>query len=159
MRLDLDFPVVESQYKSPEGSPSWFAKRFPSLAFYRRIVKIVFSASSKSKKGTYGDKEWVGSSYNTIKALEAVGIEVSMENLENLHSVDGPCVFVGNHMSTLETFVLPYFIAPHRAVTFVVKKSLVEYPVFKHVMISRDPVVVGRENPREDLKSMMGWWI
>jgi 1-acyl-sn-glycerol-3-phosphate acyltransferase len=40
-------------------------------------------------------------------------------------------------MSTLETFVLPYLIAPHRPMTFVVKKSLVEYPVFKHVMRAR----------------------
>jgi len=33
------------------------------------------------------------------------------------------CVFIGNHMSILETFVLPCLIQPHRDVTFVVKES------------------------------------
>ena len=46
-------------------------------------------------------------------------------------------------------------IRPYRRVTFVVKESLIEYPLFKHVMISRDPVVVGRTNPRRDLQRVM----
>jgi 1-acyl-sn-glycerol-3-phosphate acyltransferase len=58
-------------------------------------------------------------------------------------------------MSTLETFVLPVIIAPIRDTTFVVKQSLVEYPVFKYVMRSRNPVTVGRLNPRDDLKAVL----
>jgi len=58
-------------------------------------------------------------------------------------------------MSVLETLVLPCIIQPFREATFVVKKSLVDYPVFKHVMRSRDPVLVGRKDPREDLLSVM----
>jgi len=40
-------------------------------------------------------------------------------------------------------------------VTFVVKESLLNYPVFKHVMRSRNPVAVTRTNPRQDLKTVM----
>ena len=58
-------------------------------------------------------------------------------------------------MSTLETFVLPCIIQPYRDVTFIVKRELIEYPVFKHVMIHRDPIVVGRVNPRDDLKAVL----
>jgi 1-acyl-sn-glycerol-3-phosphate acyltransferase len=58
-------------------------------------------------------------------------------------------------MSTLETFVLPAIIAPFRDTTFVVKQSLIDYPVFRYVMRSRDPVTVGRTNPREDLKAVL----
>ena len=39
--------------------------------------------------------------------------------------------------------------------TFVVKKSLVSLPVFGAVMRSRDPIVVGRTNPREDLTAVL----
>jgi 1-acyl-sn-glycerol-3-phosphate acyltransferase len=46
-------------------------------------------------------------------------------------------------------------IVPRRDVTFVVKESLITYPLFGHVMRSRHPVVVGRENPREDLRVVM----
>jgi 1-acyl-sn-glycerol-3-phosphate acyltransferase len=35
-----------------------------------------------------------------------------------------------------------------------VKQSLLEYPVFRHVMRSRDPIAVNRTNPREDLKTV-----
>jgi 1-acyl-sn-glycerol-3-phosphate acyltransferase len=58
-------------------------------------------------------------------------------------------------MSALETFILPAIIQPLKDVTFVVKKSLVDYPVFKHVMRSRDPIAVSRENPRDDFKAVM----
>jgi 1-acyl-sn-glycerol-3-phosphate acyltransferase len=65
------------------------------------------------------------------------------------------CVYVGNHMSILETFVLPCLIRPYRKVTFVVKKSLMEYPFFGPILQSRDPIVVGRVNPRQDLKTVL----
>ena len=58
-------------------------------------------------------------------------------------------------MSMLETMVLPAIIQPIRDVTFVVKKSLLEYPVFRHVVRARDPIAVSRENPREDFKTVM----
>ena len=30
-----------------------------------------------------------------------------------------------------------------------------DLPVFKHIMRSRDPIVVGRQNPKEDLKAVL----
>jgi 1-acyl-sn-glycerol-3-phosphate acyltransferase len=58
-------------------------------------------------------------------------------------------------MSTLETFALPCLLNSEKKLTYVVKKELVDYPVFKHIMRSRDPVVVGRSNPRDDFKTVM----
>jgi 1-acyl-sn-glycerol-3-phosphate acyltransferase len=39
--------------------------------------------------------------------------------------------------------------------TFIVKDSLMQYPVFKHVLATLDPIVVGRVNPRQDLRTVM----
>jgi 1-acyl-sn-glycerol-3-phosphate acyltransferase len=50
--------------------------------------------------------------------------------------------------------VLPAIISQFKDSTFVVKQSLVDYPVFKHIMRSRDPITVGRTNPRDDLKAV-----
>jgi 1-acyl-sn-glycerol-3-phosphate acyltransferase len=58
-------------------------------------------------------------------------------------------------MSTFETFVLPAIVEPVKDTTFVVKQSLMTYPVFGPVMRSRKPVTVGRENPRDDLTAVM----
>ena len=58
-------------------------------------------------------------------------------------------------MSTLETVTLPIIIHPIRKVTFIIKQDLLEYPIFKHIMLARDPIAVGRTNPRQDLKAVM----
>jgi 1-acyl-sn-glycerol-3-phosphate acyltransferase len=58
-------------------------------------------------------------------------------------------------MSTLETMILPGIISPLRKVTFVVKDSLVRHPLFGDVMRSRDPIVVGRTDPRKDFEAVM----
>jgi 1-acyl-sn-glycerol-3-phosphate acyltransferase len=37
-------------------------------------------------------------------------------------------------------------------VVFITKKELTSYPVFGPINSARNPIIVGRENPREDLK-------
>jgi 1-acyl-sn-glycerol-3-phosphate acyltransferase len=51
--------------------------------------------------------------------------------------------------------VLPSLINPVRRCTFVIKPSLMGYPVFGPVMRSRDPIVVTRDNPRQDLQTVL----
>ena len=148
--------LAEGSYRSEEKSIGGVAGCFPSLAYYPKMIGIVQRAARLAKKGRYDAEQWIESSLYTIAALESVGVRFSIENIGAFSSLEPPCVFVGNHMSTLETFALPCMIRPYRKVTFVVKKSLVEYPFFKHVMLSQDPIVVGRENPREDLRAMLG---
>lgn len=142
-------------YTSPYRNLSWFTRTFPSPIFYPKMIRIIFRASKKGKRSMYDGRAWIESSRAICSALESVGVRLKIENVSLLAKLDAPCVFVGNHMSTLETFVLPSIIQPHRPVTFVVKRSLVEYPVFKHVLIARDPVVVERQNPRDDYKTVM----
>ena len=150
---DLRFKT--DSYATPPRAVPLLARLAPSLYFYTHVVKIVFQASSLAKKGRYGTPEWCTSSISTLRALEAVGIRVEISGIDKFRAVEGPCVFIGNHMSTLETFVLPVIIAPIKDATFVVKQSLVDYPIFKHVMRSRNPITVGRMNPREDLKAVL----
>ena len=89
-------------------------------------------------------------------ALEKAGVMFEISGMDNLRRFDGPAVFIGNHMGTLETMVLPCLIQPIKSTTFVVKQSLITMPVFGPVMRSRDPVLVGRVNPREDLRAVLG---
>ena len=108
-----------------------------------------------ARRGEYDDEQWVRTSFKVLKDLESLGTVTQIEGLEHIRQLDTPCVFVANHMSTLETMVLPAIIQPIREVTFVVKKSLLEYPFFKHIAAARNPIAVARENPREDLKAVI----
>lgn len=142
-------------YRTASRRVSWFARTFPTQSFYRTFFGIVYRASAKARRGNYDSVEWARSSHEVLAALESVGVQAEFTGVEHLRQLNSPCVFIANHMSMLETTVLPTVIQPVREVTFVVKQSLLDYPVFRHVMRSRDPIAVTRDNPREDFKAVM----
>ncbi|HXF62254.1 MAG TPA: lysophospholipid acyltransferase family protein [Caldilineaceae bacterium] len=150
-------PITDlaGQYTTPPRTTAWLARAFPSLLFYTRFLRLVFWASGLARRGAYHDEEWHASSLAVLQALESVGVHIQITGLHHLRSVEGPCVLVANHMSTLETIVLPGIVQPIKDVTFIVKRGIVEYPVFKHIMLARDPIVVDRINPRADLTRVL----
>jgi len=141
----------------PGRRRSLFSRVFlsPKFSFYPQFFFIIWLNSRRAKKGLYGSREWAESSLDVMRALENVGVRIEITGMNNIKRFEGPAVFIGNHMSTLETMVLPCIIQPVKETTFIVKKSLLTMPVFGHVMRSRDPVVVGRVNPREDLRTVL----
>ncbi|MDO3378707.1 lysophospholipid acyltransferase family protein [Geoalkalibacter halelectricus] len=143
---------TDDVYLTDPRAASPLCRRLPSLCYYTRLAGIVYGASRKAKQGRLSDDAWVVASWRVVEALERVGVRLAIEGVEHLRNNPGPWVMVGNHMSTLETFVLPALVLPHSPLTFVVKRSLVEYPIFRHVMISRKPILVDRVNPRDDFK-------
>jgi len=142
-------------YRTKTVRASLLARLFPGINFYSNLTRIVFRSSAQAKHGRYGDEEWAKSSCEVMQMLEEVGITFEIIGVDNFSGLVGPCVFIGNHMSALETFVLPGIIEPFKDVTFVVKQSLIDYPVFRYVMRSRNPIIVGRTNPRDDLRAVL----
>lgn len=147
---------VLTDYYSKPGSGPLAARLFPSLYFYLRLaagpVQWIFR---RGLKGQCDDAAWTHASAWVSDILEESGCRLEIEGQANLCRNPGPCVFVGNHMSTLETFILPSIIRPRKCVTFVVKSSLVKMPLFGNVMRSRDPIVVERKNPRKDFEAIV----
>ena len=148
-------PLTFNKYDSAEIRPGLFARMFPTLRFYAHMLRVVWVSGNLAKQHNYSGDSWVTSSLGMLDALEMAGVRVHVEGVEKFIGLDSPCVFIGNHMSTLETFILPCLIQPHKDVTFVVKESLVNYPHFGWVLRARDPVVVKRQNPREDLATVL----
>lgn len=128
---------------------------FPSLFFYLHLLYTVYRASRLARKGRYNGSDWTESSYEVMQHLENVGVRIEIYGIENVVAASGPVVIIGNHMSMMETLLLPVMIQPIKPVTFVVKESLLSYPVFKYVMRSRNPISVTRTNPRQDLKTVL----
>lgn len=142
-------------YLTSPRTLSFLSRISPNLGFYAPMIWIVFKAGCNAMRNQYDGEAWTQSSEGIAHALESVGCRIEATGLEHFRSLEGPCVFIGNHMSTLETFVLPSMIQPWKDVTFVVKESLLKYPFFGPVLGSREPIVVGRSNPREDLVAVL----
>lgn len=144
-------------YDSPEKPPNlreWIL-RDNWFYFLLKYGMIVLRTRKQAMNNLYGKKEWTDSSFEIFRLIEKIGGLFKITGMENIMKVSEPVIFLSNHMSTLETMVFPCIIAPHRDVTFVVKESLVRHPLFGAVMRSRNPIVVGRTDPRKDFETVM----
>jgi 1-acyl-sn-glycerol-3-phosphate acyltransferase len=145
-------------YDTPEDKPRLLLDRLflnSRWYFIGGYVAEIIRTRSIAMAGLYDRYVWADSSYRVFQLAEDIGGRFHLRGLENLRSCRPPLVIISNHMSTLETFVLPCIIAPIIEVTFIVKDSLVRHPLFGPIMRSRDPIVVKRGNPREDFQTVM----
>lgn len=122
---------------------------------YSRFVGTVFRSRKLIKENRYGNENWAETSLDVMRSVEAVGGRFEVRGIDNLRNAEGPLVIVANHMSALETFVLPCLVTPIKPTTFVVKAKLMKGLFFGKIMKSRDPIVVGRESAREDMEIVL----
>ncbi|MBK7979946.1 MAG: 1-acyl-sn-glycerol-3-phosphate acyltransferase [Ignavibacteriae bacterium] len=155
MKNYSNYPEILANNDGYQTDPKIQKPFFESFLFYAKLIKIVNFANGQTKKNIYDRYNWVASSIAVLRAVESIGIKISVKGMKNLTGFEGPAVIIGNHMSTMETLLLPSFIQPIKSVIFVIKKELVDFPLFGPVAAARHPIIVGRTNPREDLKIVM----
>jgi len=144
----------DTQTKVHPGFLKWVL-RDNWFYFLSQYAIIVLRTRREALNNVYGKKQWADSSFEVFRLIEKIGGEFHITGMENIAKSSEPVVFISNHISTLETMVFPGLIAPRRDVTFVVKDSLVNHPLFGPVMRSREPVIVGRTDPRKDFETVM----
>lgn len=145
-------------YHTPADLPRSWPDRLAlntRLWFQYSFVRLTFSTRAEAIRGTYDTRRWVETSQEVFRLIEQCGGRFHITGLDHLRDCPGPAIILSNHMSVLETMVFPGIIQPLREVTFVVKDSLVRHPIFGSVMRTRDPIVLHRSNPRDDLKIVM----
>jgi 1-acyl-sn-glycerol-3-phosphate acyltransferase len=145
-------------YHTPEKESFSIIEKFrldSSLYFTYKYASIVLRTRKEAIRKLYDTKAWTDSSFEIFRFIEKAGGIFHITGMENITRSPGSVLFISNHMSTLETMILPSIIGPHKELTFVVKESLVKHPLFGDVMRSRNPIVVGRTDPRKDLEAVM----
>lgn len=145
-------------YHTPEKEHLGFKEKIllnNSLYFNLKYAGVVLRTRRDAIRNVYDTKAWTDSSFDIFRFIEKTGGKFHITGMENITKSTGPVLFISNHMSTLETMIFPGVIGPHRELTFVVKESLVKHPLFGHVMRSRNPIVVGRTDPRKDFEAVM----
>lgn len=125
------------------------------LYFTLNYAYVVLRTRREAIRKQYDTKAWTDSSFEILRFIEKTGGVFHITGMENITKPAGSVLFISNHMSTLETMILPSIIGPLKELTFVVKESLVKHPLFGDVMKSRNPIVVGRSDPRKDLEAVM----
>ena len=148
---------TEHGYQSPDRRfllanhlPGW-----SEFIFYTRIALAFLAAGLAGRRDTLTNERWLRASLTCIKAIESAGGRLNVSGLENLGEHKGPLVYIANHMSILETVILPSFTLAFNDVTFIIKDELRRYPVIGWVMQALDFISVQRKNPREDLKVVL----
>jgi 1-acyl-sn-glycerol-3-phosphate acyltransferase len=151
--------LIESHaYCTPEDvDRSLWHRMFGRLdiVYKAAIMGIVIRGGRMARRGEWNRDSWLNLSLDVWRAVENCGGRLNVSGCENLQKLDGPAVIVSNHMSVLETFAIPAIVLPFQHMTFVVKESLLRVPLFKDVMMGVNPISLGRENPREDLKRLL----
>lgn len=154
--LPVDKFLTGNTYRSAVVHADFFSKIFPSLSFYARLVAgPIRWLYVRAVTGRFDNAAWAYASIWTTELMESTGCAITIEGMDCITREASPCVFVANHMSTLETFMLPGILCPRRPITFVVKKSLTTMPVFGPIMRASSPIVVNRVNSREDFAAVL----
>lgn len=150
--------TASDEYHTREDTPHFWLDTITGrtrYVFTALFLKTVFQSRSLARQGKYNSATWIDTSHDIFTSVERCGGRFHITGLDNLRHLNGPALILSNHMSTLETMIFPGIIQPLVQITFVVKDALVKHWAFKDVMLSRDPIVLSRENPREDLKIVM----
>ena len=136
----------------------FLVKRFyiwATLIYYTQLFNIILTESLTASKIPYEGKTWAKGSLGVLKIVESAGGEFHISGLKALSGHKGPVVYVANHMSLLDTLVLPCILLAFSKVTFVVKEGLLKYPVLGTIIRAIHPIAVTRENPRQDLRTVL----
>jgi 1-acyl-sn-glycerol-3-phosphate acyltransferase len=147
----------EFGYQSPakDSFPGQHVPGWLPFIYYFRLVRNLMIASGVARSGGLDNEKWAVFSHNTIKIVESVGARLSITGLKGISHHHGPLVFIANHMSLLETFILPSIALAFNKVTFVIKKELLHYPVLGSIFRALNLIAVSRRNPRQDLKVVL----
>jgi 1-acyl-sn-glycerol-3-phosphate acyltransferase len=147
----------DNAYATDKSRATRWLRSMPGLTprFYASMFSIVNRSRRQALAGVYDEEAWAVSSQDIFRTIESYGGHFDITGIEHLRNLKAPAVFIGNHMSTLETFVLPGLLVPYTRLCFVLKSDLTEMPVFGPVARATNPITVSRNNSRSDLGIVM----
>ncbi|MFZ1397013.1 MAG: lysophospholipid acyltransferase family protein [Candidatus Promineifilaceae bacterium] len=150
--------IPDDSYHTPTNTPRhWLDRLFlgSRVALHGLFVWEIVKARWLVARNQYDRAAVAATSYAVFKMAEGCNGRFHITGLENVRNLTEPVVFVSNHMSSLEGNIFNCLLLPYLDVTYVIKESLTRYPVFGPVIDSRQPITVGRANPREDLQKVL----
>ena len=146
-------------YESPPD-----AVRRPPLGSFRAwwrfyavgLGGLIRNGSRHVRAHSFQQRHFAILSHRMVANAEATGATVQFEGFLHLSALGGrPAVIVANHMSLVETMILPGGLFAFNDVSVVAKRSLTRYPGFGPILASVRPILLDRKNPRQDLADVL----
>ena len=139
------------------GRAAWWRHLGPvaNLVYYLYLGYVVVRSGVTAWRGRLDDASWAFQSHSLLWRLEWLGARFHITGLEHLRACQGGAVLVANHMSALETVVLPGQVLPFLPCVFVVKEALLRYPFFGRILRATVSIAITRKNPRADLEKVL----
>ena len=151
------YQFPKDEYRTPPEQKRRWGDRL-SLGtrtyFMAQIIRI-FAQSGRDSTGRYNAQLFTRTSHQIMSAIEGCGGRFHIQGIDHVRALDEPAIYACNHMSALENFVLPGLILPFHEVSFVIKASLLQYPIFGNFLKGVNPIALERTNPREDLQKVI----
>lgn len=124
---------------------------FQSLMWRSYIHSWLWSAESDFRK-----VGWPRLSFEVLRNAERSGGVVHIEGFRALDALGGaPAVVVCNHVSALETYFLPSILCAWNDVAYILKQSLLRYPIVGRCIRAIKPIPVTRKSPVADLRAVL----
>jgi len=145
-------------YTTPPDAPRSRADRLLGRFdwWYHLRNVVTFAAAGRcARRGGYDSRRFQADSCRMLRNVEACGGRVSIAGMERLREMSRPAVFVSNHMSLIETTVLPLLLLSRGPYVTVVKEELLRFPAMGAVLKAVGVIAVTRSDPREDLRRVL----
>lgn len=114
----------------------------------------VITCGRLARNGMLTDALWAEKCLQAMQCVERCGGQVDIV-IEPGVAEAVPCVYAANHMSVLETVILPAILLAFAHPAVVVKESLLRYPALHHILKATGVISVSRSDPRQDLQTVM----
>ncbi len=128
--------------------------RWTTFSFSCSVFSVFPRCAISENLGTLDTDKWAHFCFAALRKAEAFGTKVTADGWENARDYKGPVVYLCNHMSTLETLLLPFTLLTFGPFNVVVKASLSHLPCLERAAEHMGLVPIGRKSPREDLTTI-----
>jgi len=145
----------EYQTAIPQGAKPPSVSWVNSLRYALTIIGLCSRCVVQEIFGKFDYEKWAAYTFSSVIFAEKIRGRLILEGFKERSEYDGPVVYVSNHMSTLETMVLPVTLLSFNELSIVLKDSLAKNPVIGAAFERLGCIGVTRKNARQDLQTVL----
>ncbi len=131
--------------------PGWWTTLYYSWG----VTRVFPLCAIAEPLGRLDQARWAEFCFSTVTHAEHLGMNVIVEGFDHRLKVDGPVMYLCNHMSMTETILLPPILLAVRPLSYVAKASLAHLPLLAKAADHMGMVPVTRTSPRADLVNLL----